>query len=81
LKVNDPFKGESKLFESMTHTHSKGIPNDKRDPDCARCKAEFAESSIPKKDFQVKDHKGKSITISEITLTRGRYDDCIGWSF
>jgi len=76
LKVIDSLEGRGKLFQKMIHVHSAMIPEKTKDPDCPICKAERAEESIPKKDF-----KYRSKTITEIKLYRGRYGDCIGWSF
>jgi len=77
MKVTDKMAEKPKIFESMPHGHDKDIFN----PDCTVCKAIRAEKSIPKKDFIVKDPKGKDFLVTKITLTRGRFDDCIGWSY
>jgi len=77
LKVIDKLQGEAKLFQSMPHGHDKEVFN----PDCLVCRAERAEKSIPKKDFTIKDPKGLDFVVKTVTLKRGRYGDCVGWSF
>lgn len=73
FKINDPMEGKKKRFEDVAHTANH--------IQCIRCKIDIAEDSIPKKNFIVK-YKGKpDKTITEITLMRGSFDDCIGWSF
>lgn len=77
MNVIDKMQGKPKFFESMPHGHDKDIFN----PDCKVCKAERAEKSIPKKDFTIKDPLGIDFKVTKVTLLRGRYDDCIGWSY
>ena len=81
LQIVDPFKGKTKIFETMEHKHQHGIPMDSTDPDCLKCKFTRQENSIPKKRFIIKDRKGNDVNIVKITLHRGRFDDCMGWSF
>lgn len=81
FEIVDEFKDKPKIFDSMQHEHGHGIPLDATDPDCLKCKFTIQEDSIPKKQFNITDRKGTIIKITRITLHRGRFNDCIGWSF
>jgi len=59
----------------------KKLKHDEGNLDCLHCKMAEAEDSIPTEEFDVKDDLGNPRTIKEITVVRGRYGDCIGWTF
>jgi len=80
LIINDQRKGKSKGFEEMTHNHDLP-PTRLQEIACQRCHYDKAENSIPKNQFTIKDENGNNITITEIKIIRGRFDDCIGWSY
>ena len=76
MNVIDKKKKIKPEWKTFKHKHLEG-----RKSDCARCKFQNRENSIPKTNFKHK-HKGKPLrTVSEITVIRGKYDDCIGWLF
>jgi hypothetical protein len=54
----------------------KFIKHDEQNIDCLHCRYEKALESVPTKDFEVEGH-----IISSITITYGRHDDVIGWSY
>jgi len=50
--------------------------------ECEHCLFQKAEDSIPTKAFKIYDSKlKKEIIIKKIKISRGRYDDCMGWQF
>ena len=73
FKIHDSMEDESKRFEKIEHTVNH--------VQCQRCKFDIAEESIPKKEWIVKDDKGKDVTVKEVTIVRGSLDDCQGWLF
>ena len=80
LKINGLI--ESPLWKKMSCTCKKGIVMEEHPvKTCLHCQYTIAENSIPKSEFTVKDSKGKSKTITEITLKHGSHDDCIGWEW
>lgn len=58
----------------------KKFKHDDDNPDCQHCKFDRAEKSIPVDEFEIK-FKGVTQIIKEITVVRGRFDDCIGWKY
>ena len=60
--------------------------NCETDPECKACQFKKAEGSIPNDEFIVKqyDLDGNELpdkTVKEIRVIRGKYGDCMGWTF
>ena len=49
--------------------------------DCTHCNCNEQTKSIPSQTFTVKDKDGNDVTITEISLVNGKFDDVIGWNF
>ena len=68
---------KTKKYESITHTHDKGVV-------CIRCKFDKAESSLEdKKKFLNKDSTTKTKKgvkkLKKMIVVRGELDDVVGW--
>ena len=48
---------------------------------CLHCQFTERENSCPTEIFERKNIEGKIIKVKEITLTYGKLDDLIGWSW
>ena len=80
-KIKDKVK-DSKSEKDFKYKRFKHSPED---VDCLHCKYNEREKSLKDKIKEMsdnettKDEKGATHTIKSLTVSRGRYDDVIGW--
>jgi len=77
-KITDKVKNARGSSGLKWKKHFKHQP---KDIECTHCKYTERENSIPKDKFTVKRRDGTLDEIKEITILRGRHDDCMGWTF
>jgi hypothetical protein len=83
MKIN---KDDSKKKADDKAIWKTKFKHDVNNPNCEHCKFGKAENSIPSESFIItdEDKNGKTLpnkTITQIKIHRGRYDECVGWSF
>jgi len=89
-KIIDSMKGKPKAFQEIKHDHDgDGTPLEIKK--CQRCHFDIAEKSLvdeikllkPDAKTTFKPLSGPSVTMAFVNLKvhRGRFDDCIGWSY
>jgi len=77
---------EPKAFEEIKHTGHGDNPTRLETKQCQRCKFDVAENSLTDKIKSLSDKSksvnasGAPVTFKMLTVVRGRFDDCIGWT-
>jgi len=82
-KVTDKDWSLDFIFESMPCNHTQGAKEYEK-VNCDKCKYDkreawlenFLENQDPNE--KIKDQNGQDITLKNIKVVRGAYDDCIG---